>query len=205
MVVRAEQARLMSLPKAAVTMDPPEAARTLLMYFILPLWLAAGFADYLCHRATHIERTSGWKESVLHLLQFAEMGVPVCAALFLDINAAVILVMIICFFLHELTAMWDLRYANATRGVPPVEQHVHSFLEMLPLMGLLLVTTLHWDQFASLFGSGEPRFEFALKPEPLPWLYVMVMLALTLLFEALPLTEELVRGISYRAEQARPE
>src|ERR1700754_1847891 len=32
----------------------------MLMYFLLPLWLAAGFADYLCHRATAIERTSGW-------------------------------------------------------------------------------------------------------------------------------------------------
>jgi CheY-like chemotaxis protein len=29
------------------------------MYVNLPLWLVAGFADYLCHRAAHIERTSG--------------------------------------------------------------------------------------------------------------------------------------------------
>jgi hypothetical protein len=28
------------------------------MYFVLPLWLAAGFADYLCHRAASIETTS---------------------------------------------------------------------------------------------------------------------------------------------------
>jgi hypothetical protein len=47
-------------------MGPEEVLRALLMYFVLPLWLAAGFADYLCHRATHIEETSGWKESVLH-------------------------------------------------------------------------------------------------------------------------------------------
>jgi hypothetical protein len=26
-----------------------EVTRNVLMYFILPLWLAAGFADYLCH------------------------------------------------------------------------------------------------------------------------------------------------------------
>lgn len=30
---------------------------------VMPLWLAAGFADHLCRRAAHIERTSGWKES----------------------------------------------------------------------------------------------------------------------------------------------
>jgi hypothetical protein len=35
------------------------AAQYVLMYFILPLWLAAGFADYLRHRASRIEATSG--------------------------------------------------------------------------------------------------------------------------------------------------
>ena len=44
----------------------------ILLYFILPVWLAAGFADWLCHRAAHIETTSGAKESMLHLLMFAE-------------------------------------------------------------------------------------------------------------------------------------
>jgi hypothetical protein len=62
------------------------AAQAVLMYFALPLWLAAGFADYLCHRATSIETTSGWKESLLHLLQFGEMAIPVLAAIFLEIN-----------------------------------------------------------------------------------------------------------------------
>lgn len=50
------------------------AAPTVLMYFVLPVWLAAGFADYLCHRAASIETRSGWKELLLHLLQFGEMA-----------------------------------------------------------------------------------------------------------------------------------
>jgi hypothetical protein len=120
-------------------MDPAEVTRSILMYFILPLWLAAGFADYLCHRAAHIERTSGVKESALHLLQFAEMGVAILAAMFLEINALAILIMIACFLPHEATALWDLSYATATREVGPIEQHVHSFLEMLPLMGVLMI------------------------------------------------------------------
>src|SRR4051812_1482633 len=107
------------------------------MYVVLPLWLAAGFADYLCHRVAHIERTSGWRESALHLIQFAEMALPILAALFLQINAGVILLMIACFILHEATAYLDVRYASATRGVTPLEQHVHSFLEMLPFTGVL--------------------------------------------------------------------
>jgi hypothetical protein len=60
------------------------------MYFLLPLWLAAGFADWLCHRATHIEATTGAKESLIHLLMFAEVSVPLLAAIFLEVNALVI-------------------------------------------------------------------------------------------------------------------
>src|SRR3954465_7489773 len=149
-------------------MDPAEVTRSILMYFILPLWLAAGFADYLCHRAAHIERTSGGKESALHLLQFAEMGVAILAAMFLEINALVILIMIACFLLHEATALWDLNYAAATRDVGPIEQHVHSFLEMMPLMGLVLIAVLNMPQALALLGLGnEPaRFPIALRDGP---------------------------------------
>lgn len=59
-----------------------------LMYFVVPVWLMAGFADWLCHRATNIATTSGAKESVLHLLLFAEVAGPFLAALLLDINAS---------------------------------------------------------------------------------------------------------------------
>jgi hypothetical protein len=182
-------------------MNVAELTQNALMYFILPLWLVAGFADYLCHRAAHIEETSGVKESVLHLLQFAEMGVPVLAALFLEINALVILVMIVCFLLHEATALWDVSYANHTRNISPIEQHVHSFLEMLPLMGLLLIVLLHWDQFISLFGLAPASFAIVFKQPPLPWPYVVAILALVLLFELLPYAEELLRGIRHRRRE----
>jgi hypothetical protein len=174
-----------------------EVTRNVLMYFILPLWLAAGFADYLCHRAAHIETTSGAKESLLHLLQFAEMGVPILAALFLEINALLIAVMIVCFILHEATAMWDLSYATKTREITPLEQHVHSFLEMLPLMGLLMVIVLHWSQFLSLLGLGNERASFAItfKQQPLSLAYVAAILVCVLLFELLPYIEELIRGL----------
>ena len=179
-------------------MGADEVLRGMLMYFVLPLWLAAGFADYLCHRASDIEHTSGAKESLLHLLLFAEMGVPVLAAIFLEINALIIALMIVCFVLHELTSLWDVSYASKLREITPFEQHVHSFLEMLPLMGLLLVIVLHWPQFLSLFGLAPARFELALKQPPLPWAYIAAMLALVLLFDVLPYVEELVRGLRAR-------
>ena len=40
-------------------MDTTELTIWVLMYFVLPVWLAAGFADYLCHRASNIATTSG--------------------------------------------------------------------------------------------------------------------------------------------------
>jgi hypothetical protein len=178
-------------------MDTAELTIAVLMYFVLPVWLAAGFADYLCHRAANIATTSGAKESLLHLLQFAEMGVAVLAALFLEINALVLLIMFVCFLLHEATALWDVSYAVETREVTPIEQHIHSFLEMMPLMGLALIAILNWPQFLALFGLGaeEARFDIVLRQGPPSWIYVVIMLGLVLVFEVLPYLEELVRGL----------
>lgn len=183
-----------------------DPAVLILMYFVLPLWLAAGFADWLCHRATHIETTTGAKESLIHLLMFTEVGVPLLAAMFLEINALIILVMILAFFLHEATALWDVSYATTARTVTPIEQHVHSFLEMIPLMAILIVCALHWSQFLALFGAGpEPaRFELRWKPEPLPTAYIASIMSVILLFELLPYLEELVRGLRANAGMLIP-
>jgi hypothetical protein len=178
-------------------MDTSQLTIAVLMYFALPLWLVAGFADYLCHRGSNIATTSGPKESMLHLLQFAEMAVGVLAALFLEINALVLLIMLVCFVLHEATALWDLSYASATRQVTPIEQHIHSFLEMTPLMGFVLIAILNWQQFLALFGLGNEsaHFNLTLWSGPPSWTYVIVMMGLVLLFEVLPYLEELLRGL----------
>jgi hypothetical protein len=177
-------------------MPNSEAAVLVLLYFVLPLWLAAGFADYLCHRASSIELTTGYKESLIHLLMFSEVAVPLLAAIFLEINALVIALMIVGFIVHQLTALWDVSFANEKRYVSPIEQQVHSFLEVLPLAATLIVIILHWPQFLSLWGLGAetPRFRIVLKSDPLPWTYVTAFLSAVLIFELLPYLEELVRG-----------
>jgi hypothetical protein len=179
----------------------------ILMYFVLPLWLVAGFADWLCHRASHIETTTGAKESLIHLLMFTEVGIPLLAAMFLDINALIIASMLVAFVLHEATAMWDVSYATTARTVTPLEQHVHSFLEMIPLMGIIIVVSLHWDQFLALFGFGsEPaRFNLVWKSEPLPVFYIVTMLVIVLLFEVLPYIEEFIRGLRANAGKLIPD
>jgi hypothetical protein len=186
------------------TLAASEAALRILMYFVMPVWILAGTADYLCHRRNDISHTAGPKESLMHLLMFGEIGIPLLAGLFLEINALIFLVMIVAFVVHEATALWDVSYATRHRRVPPIEQHVHSFLELMPLVAGILVAVLHWPQFLALFGVGdEPaRWALRLKSEPLPPAYVAAVLAAALLLAALPYLEELVRGLKAQRTQA---
>jgi hypothetical protein len=174
-----------------------------LMYLVVPVWLLAGLADYFCHRASHIEHTSGVAESLLHLLQFGEVGVPLLAALFLEINAAVLLVMLVGLVLHQATAMWDVRYANATRRVTPIEQHVHGVLEMVPAVATAVVAILHWPHFMALLDAGDADFAVQLKHSPLPGWYLGAVMLGVGLCGALPYGEELVRTVRSRQIRAR--
>lgn len=176
-------------------MDTAQATQYVVMYFVVPVWLAAGIADYICHRASNIARTSGPMESLIHLLMLAEIGIPVLLGLTMEINALVIGVMILAFFAHEATALWDVSFAVEWREVTPIEQHVHSFLELIPLMALSLVIVLNWDQFLALFGYGSAVADFSIqfKEPPLPIGYVLGVLAAIAILEILPFAEELWR------------
>ena len=184
-----------------------DVLRSVLMYFVLPLWLVAGFADYLCHRASHIATTSGPKESLIHLLMLTEIGIAVTAAMTFEIDAAIIVLMIIVWAAHEATAVWDVTFAHHKREVTPIEQWVHGYLGVLPLLSLLMVVILHWSQFLALFGLGTetPRFDIVWKDPPLPWGYVLPIISATVLFEVLPYVEELARGLRARLWPRRAE
>lgn len=177
-------------------LDQAEVTRIFLLYVLLPLWLLSGLADWLCHRAAAIATTSGAKESLIHLLMLAEMGVAALAGLFLEINAIVLAIMLVAFLLHEATSMWDVSYAISRRTVTPFEQHVHSFLEMLPLMALVLLGCLHWPQALAPFGLGAEvaDWQLRLKRQPLPTAYLVTVLVLIALVEILPYLEEFHRG-----------
>jgi hypothetical protein len=178
----------------------------ILMYFVLPLWLAAGFADWLCHRASKIQNTSGVRESLIHLLMFIQVAIPILAALFLEINALIIAATIVAFLIHEATALWDISFATSARTVSPLEQLVHSFLEMIPLMATCCIISLHWGQFLALFGFGMETacFVFAWKPQSLPNSYITAILTVVLLFEFIPYAEEFVRCLRANSMQVIP-
>ena len=181
-------------------------AAVILMFVVLPLWVVAGLMDYFCHRATSIETTSGPQESALHLLQLSLVGFPVVLGLFLQIDAALLAVMIGFLLLHHIAAYVDVRYANSTRGIPPFEQMVHSFLELLPLTAFLLVSILHCDQLTALFGVGAARADFSLrwKTQPLPTGFVFALLGAAILLNAVPFLEEMVRTLRAARNRASP-
>lgn len=165
-----------------------------LLYFLLPLWLVAGVGDYLCHRRTNIEQSSGIGEAALHLLQAVEVGLPIAAGLFLEINALVLAIMLIGVAAHTATALWDGSYSNDRRYISAFEQHIHSHLEYIPIAALLIVALPHWEQFQALFGAGSQPASFALRPKarPLPAAYVLPVAGVIVVQGAL-LLEEFLR------------
>ena len=111
-----------------------DAPRLLLMYVVYPVWVAAGFADWICHRRTRIESTSGIRESLFHWLLLAEIGGAMLAVALLEVNAGILLLVFATFLGHELTTWIELQFVSPLREVTPTEQMIHSFLEILPLL-----------------------------------------------------------------------
>ncbi|MEV6116402.1 diguanylate cyclase [Streptomyces sp. NPDC052109] len=139
--------------------DVDVATTRFLLYGLLPGWFVPGLADWAMHRRTRIEDTSGTKESLIHALMMAEVGAPIALTLCCRINPLVLSVQLGAAAVHEATALWDVRTAvDSDREVKPVEQHIHSFLESLPVGALASLMCLHADQVRSLLrgGRGDP-------------------------------------------------
>ena len=167
----------------------------ILGFVVLPLWIFMGLADYFCHRATDIEHTSGTRESTMHLAQFALVGVPLLAGLLLWVDAGVLILAAVFAILHHIVAFVDVRYANKTRDVYPIEQMIHSFLEILPLTAFILLACLNFDQLEALTGVGGAvtDFGFHLRSPALPVWYVATVLISALIVGLVPYLEELFR------------
>jgi hypothetical protein len=189
-----------------VSGDVPSLIIGFMFWVLLPVWVLAGVADYLLHRRTAIELTSGAKESALHVLQVAEVGVPLLAGLFLEINSLVLALMIVFAIAHTLTALWDGTYTTPRRFISPLEQHVHSHLEYLPLVAVSLVALLHWDALLGIFGAGAvaPSWSLELKQRPIPTPYVVTVLLLVFVLQGGLLAEEAARTVRAAARARSP-
>ena len=145
-----------------------EATRRLLMWFVVPIWIGAGLADWLCHRRSDIEHTAGTRESVIHALMMSEAGVPATLGLLYEVNAGLLAITLAALGMHQATAAWDVSYADSRREVTPTEQHVHGLLEQVPVMATAFLTALHWDQARALIGAGGGRRRMRLEPKRQP-------------------------------------
>ncbi|MGI5192444.1 diguanylate cyclase [Streptomyces sp. CA-288835] len=182
--------------------DVEDANRRFLLYGVLPLWVVPAVADWWMHRRTRIEHTSGTKESAVHALMMTEAGIPVAMGLLARINPLVLSVMGGAAAAHTATALYDVTLATHKREVRPIEQHIHSFLEVLPLAGLAFIGCLHADQVRATLRGGPGRDDWKLLPKerPLSAPYLLGLGAVIGAGVALPYAEELRRCV--RAQRA---
>ncbi|MEV6943468.1 diguanylate cyclase [Streptomyces sp. NPDC051172] len=141
-----------------VTVDVGDVTTRYLLYGLLPGWFVPGLADWVMHRRSRIEDTAGTKESLIHSLMMAEVGIPIALTLRYEVNPLLLTVQLGGAAVHEATALWDVRTAvRSDREVTPLEQHIHSFLESLPYGALSALMCLHADQVKALLRWGSPR------------------------------------------------
>jgi hypothetical protein len=176
------------------------ATRRWLIGVAMPLWLGAGLLDWHHHRRTRIEDTAGARESAIHSLMLAEAGVPVMLGLFCEVNAGMLASCAGALGVHSATAYWDVSYAEQRRRVTPGEQHVHSLLEVVPLMATAFLGALHWDQVRALAGPGGGNRDFRLrgKRHPLSRRSRAALLTALTVFGAVPYAEEMWRCLRVR-------
>jgi hypothetical protein len=174
------------------------AAELLLMAAVIPVWIAMGLADWWCHRRTRIEHTSGLRENLFHWALLAESGVALVAAALLQATAGMLLLVAAAFLVHEATTYVELRYVVPRREVRPGEQMVHSFMEILPLVLLALLSIAGWEQLRALFGAAPADFALRPKDEPWPAGYLLAAAAGVLLLNVLPMAEEGLRCLRAR-------
>lgn len=166
--------------------------RSALLHVLLPVWVLAGFGDWLVHRLEHIERTAGLKEALIHLLMLIELGPCLVAVLLLEVNALVLAGLALAALAHEVTVWWDLRYAMRCRRISVLEQWLHSFQTVLPWVALACLFLLHWPQALSLIGLGSqaPDWSLRWKEPALAGPAIGISLALGAFFIAGPFLEE---------------
>ncbi|MFI1105775.1 diguanylate cyclase [Streptomyces melanogenes] len=191
------------LPLSTPVSGTEEANRQFLLYGVLPLWVVPGLADWWMHRRTRIEDTSGVRESAVHALMMTEAGLPVTVGLLAKINPLVLSTMGGAALAHGATALWDVSLATKEREVRPIEQHIHSFLEVLPLTAMAFAACLHPEAVRATLrgGPGPDDWKLLPKDRPLPARYLAALAATISLGVALPYAEEMRRCL--RARRAR--
>jgi len=116
-----------------------------LLYSGYLIWLLAGFGDFLFHRRTDLPHTSGVLESGAHLLQLGLLGAAILLALAFKIGPVTVLLLVVLVTTHACVGYLDTHFAfTRQRTVLPMEQHLHSILDMAPIIALGLLVWSAW-------------------------------------------------------------
>jgi hypothetical protein len=109
------------------------------------LWLGVGLGDFICHRRTDLPYTSGVAESATHLIQLALLAMAVVIALAYQLGRTSALLLSALVLAHAAVGYIDTRIAFARhRVLLPAEQHIHSVLDMAPVIGLAWIVISTW-------------------------------------------------------------
>jgi hypothetical protein len=151
-----------------------------------PLWLAAGLVDYICHRRTRIEDTSGAIESWLHLVQFLALGAAWSIACMLMPTPLTFALSAVAVAIHTAASFVDVSYTVGRRYISPLEQHVHGFLDVLPIVAVVLWGAANWPHLQTT--GWALRWKGPIQPEQIALLASYFVLA------GVPVGEELRRS-----------
>jgi hypothetical protein len=147
------------------------------------VWLSAGLCDFICHRRTDLPHTSGVAESFAHLLQLGLLGTAIVVGLAFEPGRATICAMLVLVVAHAGVGYWDTRIAFQRRRVSlPIEQHIHSVLDMAPIIAFGWVVARSWP--AAVNGD----WHVALRMPALPasvWVAVLLPAALLCVLPAI--------------------
>lgn len=168
--------------------------QNLILYGCLPLWVVMGFADYLCHRRSGIERTTGLRESIDHVVMGAQIGVPVFLGLYFEINVHLLLMALALLVFHVWVAHHDLTYALHKREITIWETHAHSFLEVLPFVVVALIACKRWPAFVDLITlNWAGHLTLVPKEAPIDFQYIVGYFAFMMVVGVAPYLEEIYR------------
>ena len=104
------------------------------------VWVIAGALDFACHRRTDLPHTSGVAESSMHQVQLALCGSATVLVLLFAPTAGLAALLLCIVLAHAWAGYRDTRFAfDAGRTILPIEQHIHSVLDMAPWIAWAIV------------------------------------------------------------------
>lgn len=123
------------------------------------LWLVAGLADFILHRRANLAHTSGMAESALHLVQLLLVGLGILLWLYMQPSRPLLILWTAIATLHAAVGYLDTSVAYPRRRIGPLEQHVHSALDMAPWIAVACLWWLHGrEESTAAIALREPAF-----------------------------------------------